>query len=266
MLCRLYLVLNIYICTNQLVFSQDKSSLNKITFDSLQDDNYSTDSLLKKLKTKTKVDSINQAYNKSILDIKDSLTYKFVKLKTDSSSIDSLNRWHRLQESNVLGDRLSELNKKQKIDSLSNIFESKNKKLLEERDKHLKEAQITQKRLSDKVNIWSNEIRNLLPKNDTLSIGNEFNNNELLDNKTSVINQDISKISDQNFKVPRTNQYNKIPLSTEKDLNDPLNQNDNRLNTEFKQSDIKGGIPTDHNINSELSTKLSTKELEEIKS
>ncbi|MFN8843788.1 MAG: hypothetical protein ACK5WV_09325, partial [Chryseotalea sp.] len=124
MLRKLGFLLIVLLFTNYIVFSQDTSLLKNKAFDSLQNlnglakkVNHLSDSVLKKSNTKNKADSLNQTFNKSILKIKDSLSHKFTKLKTDSIKIDSLKHWHRLKESNVLGNNLSEIDKKKKIDS-----------------------------------------------------------------------------------------------------------------------------------------------------
>ncbi len=270
MLRKLGFLLIVLLFTNYIVFSQDTSLLKNKAFDSLQNlnglakkVNHLSDSVLKKSNTKNKADSLNQTFNKSILKIKDSLSHKFTKLKTDSIKIDSLKHWHRLKESNVLGNNLSEIDKKKKIDSLSNIFNQENKKLSVERDKHLKEAQATQKKLTEKVNNWSDKLKNLLPNKDTLGITNEFGNQELLNERTNVLDQDFSLNND--VKIPKSEQLINTQLNADKDLSKPFNQKDLNINTEFGQKSISSNVPTNQNLDTKLQGNLQINELDEIK-
>ncbi|MCZ8023772.1 MAG: hypothetical protein O9294_18585, partial [Cytophagales bacterium] len=271
MLRKLGFLLIVLLFTNYIVFSQDTSLLKNKAFDSLQNlnglakkVNHLSDSVLKKSNTKNKADSLNQTFNKSILKIKDSLSHKFTKLKTDSIKIDSLKHWHRLKESNVLGNNLSEIDKKKKMDSLSNIFNQENKKLSVERDKHLKEAQVTQKKLTEKVNDWSDKLKNLLPNKDTLGNINEFGNQELLNERTNVLDQDFSLNND--VKIPKSEQLINTQLNVDKDLDNQFNQKDLNINTELGQKNISRNLPTDQNPDTKLQGNLQVEELVEIKS
>lgn len=145
------------------VFAQSDSLATKENADSLR-------TAFLEISPKQKLDSANIQLTQSLKHYKDSLRHFKTILSRDSLKSDSLTRWYRKQQASISGLAVSQKDKKQRLDSLKDLYTTKNKDLLTEQKKHVDQLQVKQQKVQKEIQTWKEKCKALLKPLDSLGL------------------------------------------------------------------------------------------------
>lgn len=130
------------------------------------------DSVVQQLEQKNpkkKVDSLSLTLSATVKHYSDSISFFKQKIRTDSLQLDSLQQWYQRQQVRIKNYPQSKAEKLNQLDTLKTSFESKKKRLEDERAKHAAKIEKTTSGLEETIARWKTKIRSALSPTDSLS-------------------------------------------------------------------------------------------------